>query len=864
MKGILIFIANILVCIGIANAAVRDGTSVNRAKSGTQPVQQRISTESKSARTARGRTSVLTPRATNNTNARTATVAQRGTARTASNNRTTAARLAKPQQTPIVSARATTANATPIETQTGTEYEKCKTAYFTCMDQFCSLKNDDYRRCACSNRIYALSEQRDTLTDAGEQLTVFNENLDVVGLNTAQATAMRTESQGESALMSDTSASKALLDAIMNSIRGKDASVGGKYSDLNSINLSFDATNAFGTMDAGQAIAAYDGQNLYSAVYPQCRAAVKADCNNASLQRAITAYLMAIEQDCNTVATAIENTQKQLKSAVRESSAMLDLARVENRQKHNSDDITTCINNVEAAILNENVCGAGYHRCLDNGEFIDISTGEPIAGVEDFYKLGNLLTFDNGSDIADQQLSKMSSNAMFVHNFEARTKKFATDALDKCREDADIVWAEYLDKAMLAIYYAQKDKVAEIKQNCFDYISKCYMDGDASITAAMSALGESGNIVLQPQKVALNAQMCSDYVNSCNNMFGADGNIIEQYIANRTDTDTLTACRAIAQQCFDNYGNTNYENFYYPYSGLFTTGRALDWFTLYEYSGPTGETKTYKSECAKQLANVEACNDPDLIERAFGGFDSIPTDGNADETTGYYTYLYETTGEGENIKQAFRNVKYGITAKNNEGTIQIKNHNVRPTGIATEVYNKTIAILSTQCTNLMGRFVELHAIDTHSYKANDLCVSTFTEENSKYNDITNIYGIGTNENMCPRNYDLDVDTQSWGACLCWENGGRRSKWGKSAKCVAALPVYERAMDAVCSAKTDTTSQYALETTTSNISEDQWCTQSVISKNYQVCPLDQNGLNKNLACEDSTIGELTDKLPTGIE
>ena len=71
---------------------------------------------------------------------------------------------------------------------------------------------------------------------------------------------------------------------------------------------------------------------------------------------------MAIEQDCNTVQTAIENTQKQMKAAVREGSAMLDLARVENRKKHNSSDITTCINEVETAILSEQVCGANYHK----------------------------------------------------------------------------------------------------------------------------------------------------------------------------------------------------------------------------------------------------------------------------------------------------------------------------------------------------------------------------------------------------------------------------------------------------------------------------------------------------------------------
>ena len=30
---------------------------------------------------------------------------------------------------------------------------------------------------------------------------------------------------------------------------------------------------------------------------------------------------------------------------------------------------------------------------------------------------------------------------------------------------------------------------------------------------------------------------------------------------------------------------------------------------------------------------------------------------------------------------------------------------------------------------------------------------------------------------------LSVDTKSWGACLCWENGGRRSEDGASVSCV---------------------------------------------------------------------------------
>jgi hypothetical protein len=102
--------------------------------------------------------------------------------------------------------------------------------------------------------------------------------------------------------------------------------------------------------------------------------------------------------------------------------------------------MTACLGNVEKAILSEEVCGAGYHKCLDNGEFIDVSTGAPIAGVVKFYELENLLTFNTTLGVGDQKLAKISNNRMFVTNFEKRVKKFAEPALDKCTERAADVW----------------------------------------------------------------------------------------------------------------------------------------------------------------------------------------------------------------------------------------------------------------------------------------------------------------------------------------------------------------------------------------------------------------------------------------
>ena len=789
MKKFLLFIFVFVVCTIDAECANRAETAALRAKSTQQ-------TSARATRTITSRTPLKTTVSARSVRPISVLMPKENSQKISTR---TSVRSATTKKT--VSARATTNENVATETKTGAAYEQCKTAFFTCMDQFCQLKNDNYRRCSCSDRIYDFQDITETYKKASEQLTEFAENLDVVGLSREQALAMKTASAGEDALTEDKTASKQLLQAIMNSIKGGDTTVGGKYESLNSVNLSADFSNAFGTEDSGQIMASYNGTTLYKAIYPKCRNAVQQDCNSASLQRAINAYLMAIEQDCNTVESALQKQQKSLKAETHQNSAMLDLARVENHRNRNADDVATCLTNVEIAIQSEEVCGSGYHKCLDYGQFIDVTTGAPLTGVTNFYELGNLLTFKTGTDLQNQKLSSIQNNRTFVQFFEEKTKKFAQDSLNKCTEKADFVWQQYLDRALLDIYYAQQDKVKTIKQSCMDLVAKCYDNQNTSVATAIANLTGDSALLLKPATISLTTKMCNNYIESCNGMF--NNNIINEYISQKDESDSLNACRAIAQKCFDDFGGSGYHNLYYTQSGLFTPGKALDWFALYN------DTGDIVSPCAQQVANTPGCEES--VEKVFGGFNKYDN--------GVYS------------------------AVDNQDTAR----SIRPTGIATEIYYKIIDSLKSHCSGVGGYFVEYKYAKSYGYNENNFCKINSTDTNSVFhinqiNNSTNSlvywYHFIPGEDMCPLNYSNDVDTQSWGMCSCWENGGYRSKNGTLPTCRPLLPALSGENDPICSAdilcNDNSTDEMCLQPRSTE-SVQYWCQQSVFSTKGQICP-----------------------------
>ena len=136
--------------------------------------------------------------------------------------------------------------------------------------------------------------------------------------------------------------------------------------------------------------------------------------------------------------------------------------------------------------------------------------------------------------------------------------------------------------------------------------------------------------------------------------------------------------------------------------------------------------------------------------------------------------------------------------------------------------------------------------------------------NPNYNSVNSLvywYHFIPEENMCPSNYGINVDTQSWGMCSCWENRGFRSKNGTIPTCRPLLPATNGDNDPLCSPDVlcqdgDTFEMCIQPHSPSNISY--WCQQSAMSSLGQLCPTTNVYISDNgtaVYCTDADMNEI---------
>jgi hypothetical protein len=440
------------------------------------------------------------------------------------------------------------------------DFSKCKTVYWECMDEFCANKDTTLRRCACSTRIHEFDDIKQQLNDTEEKMLGFNQTLLTVSLDKEDALAINSATEGELAFETkDTSDSEKLLKKITDTLNSdSDSKIN---SNLSAISLDLDMESAWDTVDAtaGIATTAKSGLGLYNAARPVCLEMAREVCSDSEFDIAESSYKLAIQQDCDTVANAYKSKYNEAMNKVHESSALLDMARLNAHQQRNSDDVLTCKQKILDKLSESAVCGEKLYRCLDiTGQYIDQSDGSAFLSAN-LFNMTTLLTAPATTDI---QWSRVPGNEQFV-TFLNSKRNYLETATEKCQDMADMVWKDFVEDALAQIKLAQNAKLEEIRRSCVKLIAECK-------TSALTSIENFDANALSTFKIQADATvnaMCADVQSACMALVDSStgdsewSSAVAGIEAETTYEAMVENCTAIGRTCFIQHCNGTGGNF---------------------------------------------------------------------------------------------------------------------------------------------------------------------------------------------------------------------------------------------------------------------------------------------------------------
>lgn len=492
-------------CISVVNAAGRTQNTVSRGANTNISNRQSENVKNTSvSRTSTTRTSITSNSAKKNQSKKTVS---RSAAK-----KTVSARVAtNPRSGAIIRnttpARRISRAATTIKSF-GDNYNICREAYFSCMDQFCATQNDTYRRCVCSSRINGIKKQEKLLSQTSDNLEDFTDlNIDAISKTANEVKSMLSASEGEASMTKDTSDSGKTLNNIsevLQKTKNKSLSTAGTLDAAGDIKSVWAKTDFISSID----IANLTGESLYNAVHAQCSEIVSQNCTQNDFKMIVSAYGMYIENDCSVLANDIDTKTIAANAAIRTTRHKMQDTRLENYNTHNSLTTNDCITKVKQDITSASACGEGYVHCLDiSGKYLNIQTGEPIYSA-DFYQLENVLSLSN-------DVLKDPDNTAYV-NILNKKRIFAQKSLDMCTDNADLVWDEFLRQAIVEIAQAQKQRVKNVKAECLKVVNECYLKKSDDL----QDFSDNSSLISLGHTLELSEAMCADKLTTCSNLYG--------------------------------------------------------------------------------------------------------------------------------------------------------------------------------------------------------------------------------------------------------------------------------------------------------------------------------------------------------
>lgn len=521
MRKICFFLFGLFLCTICVDVlgAVRSQNTVNAQSRQTQKVRDETQTRSVSARTT-----------TKNTTMR------QTSARTVSSNKIVTGRNTKTNSVRSATSPSHISRAAAtVKTRTfGSNYNSCRDAYFTCMDQFCATQNESYRRCVCSSKLKDIQKQESLLSQTSDSLQDFESlNIEMINKTTNEVKAMLSASDGEAAIKQDTSDSANTLkniSGVLNKSKQESLSTQGKLDVGGDIKAIWTTTNLIGGSD----IANLTGEELFNAVHSQCSEMVSEACAGSDLKMVASAYGMYIENDCSLIENNLKAKKTAANAAIRQTRHKMQDTRLENYDAHNSTSMNDCIANVRKDILMETACGPNYVHCLDFTSKYIYPDGTPKYTPE-FYQIENQISLSG-------DVLQNGKNGYFISMLNQK-REFAEKDLKLCTDDADDVWDEFMRQALVEIYQQQQARVKTVKGECLKVVNDCYKDKSDKF----KDLTDNSDKISLAQTLEVAEDMCAEKLNTCSNLYGGGDEGLSILIATMTAITDAT----VTQSCYD-------------------------------------------------------------------------------------------------------------------------------------------------------------------------------------------------------------------------------------------------------------------------------------------------------------------------
>lgn len=408
----------------------------------------------------------------------------------------------------------------------------CKAQYFSCMDNFCNVLDENQGLCSCSSNVNKYLNTENVLKSATEELQKVAMQIQYLGLTKEEVVSLFTQTEAEAAMSGtqDTSALKNDLDQILKlvvDIKPSGSTGLNNAFDFDFSNLDFtfdsglDLSSLFGTSDN---ISNQRGAELYKTASARCKTSVLDTCKKQGVDTKLVSngYDLAIDNQCIQYERQLNDSITQMRRTILNAKSVLQKARLAVARNKNVYDMRGCINELDTCMQSDYVCGSDYDKCLDptgkyivDGEIVmNTTSGGIVSGLDTAWDeawtgTGGLAAFIDANINDAPQTNMVGFLATKIGNIDNGMETgMCVNVLKKCQnytftgtgsnktyKPDNVIVREFMAQALTKIKSRQDALIADYASTCKASVQTCLTNNGAIIGDSWMNLGYLSNSI---------------------------------------------------------------------------------------------------------------------------------------------------------------------------------------------------------------------------------------------------------------------------------------------------------------------------------------------------------------------------------